>query len=44
MMKICGVGLQYVFKNTSICIIIKKALLGGGGVRYGRQIVPAGLN
>ena len=26
MMKICGVGLQYVFEN--ICIIIKKALGG----------------
>ena len=39
MMKICGIGLQYVFKN--ICNIIKKALGGGGGA-YGRQIVPEG--
>ena len=34
MMKICGVGLQFVLKkfiNTCICIIIKKALWGGGG-------------
>ena len=42
MMKIWGVGLQCVFKNTCICISIKKALWEGGG--YGRQIVPEGLN
>ena len=41
MMKIYGAGLQYVFKITCICIIIKKALWGGG---YDRQIIPAGLN